>query len=548
MRYMQSAAIAPSGAVMGMQHLVVDTADLRVLQRLPKSHHIVAFAADGATLVAEDDSSWSDEVLHIYARKGGSYNKTATLNVEDRDGAPAIAPDGRTVAVRTDEAVLLHDAGTGKLVQRIKGDFDHVSFFADSAGLICSTTSDNRAKVLHGDGREVRLPACSAVVFTLDGRTAARFGYKGVVLGPVDNVLGNRSSRYLGPSDKSWRVPAFSPDGRWLAACNYSDDTIVVIDARDRQVAFKLRNPGRPRERVGSVRSIGFSADSTRLLVACDVHFNRFAEDDEDCVAVYRMADGAFLGAILLSRNERRPTVVAASGVFGDIRDADRPKAGKQADKAGGWWHPQVAGRVICGTAEGELLSERMRAQLADIEARWAYLHDLQAAKTLDGQAAIPALIDATRGVTHVLDLVVRNARQAQADTPTFGGGSKALALTGDQLAEAAAALRERPADELRVLHEQLIEQAEASEAERARRIAGKAGKSGRKKRSGAASKGPREPRSVQQAIERANFGSVDVFNDGAADGSGDGGGVPVKVVVVAVVIAALIAWFVARV
>jgi len=466
-RYASTGAVAPSGALAALQNVVLDTRDLSVMQRVKKSHHVVAFAPGGELLVAEDDDSWSGQLLHLYRRDGGKFKAVAQIEVESRDGPPVPSPDGRTLAIPTGDAVLLYDASSGKLAQRIPGRSEHVAYLADGSGLVISGGDGDSAKVLHGDGRETRLKDCAAVAVSLDGRTAARLGYRGVHVGPAEEILAGKGWGAIGRDNRTWRLPAFSPDGRWLAACNYSDDRIVVIDVPGKAVAHTFGNPGVPDQRVRSVRSVGFSADSDRLLVACDVHFNRFCDEDEDCLVSWNLSDGRFLGALLLNRSESDLVPVAASGFYGG-------KKGGNGQGGRGWRRPEVARKALCGTPVDELIDETSRAQLADVEARWAFVHDLKATGALDGETSVAALVDATRGVTHVLDLVVRHAREAQAATPTFGGGSESVALTADQVADAAAELRKRPAEELQVLHEQLIAEAEAGEAERARALGDK--------------------------------------------------------------------------
>lgn len=467
-RYLGSAAIAASGALVAAQHHLLDVRTLQTLQRLPDKFRVVAISAGAETLVAENSDGWRGEVLHVWQREGGSYQDAGTVEVKGREGRPALSPDGRMMAVIGSECAMLYDTRSLAMVQRVEGACRQVAFSADGRAVVCVGDGRSPTRVLLGGGGEQQLGECHAVAFCADGRTAALLRDRGIGVGPVAEVLRGKTGAAIGPADKSWRHPAFSPDGRWLAAVNYSDDVIVVVDVGRREVIHTLRNPGRPDARVRGVEAIGFSPEGDRLLVCCDVHCNRFASDDEDCVAIWALPSGAYLGAIVLSESEQRTVLISASG----FHNAGGKGGRRDKEERGGWRQPEAVRKALGGTPMAELIDETARAQLADLEARWAFLHDLQSAGTLDAEAPLPELVDATRGLTHVLDEVLRLARQAQAETPTFGGGDKAVKLTADQLRAAARTLQGRSPAELAVLHEELIARSEAAEARRARDLA----------------------------------------------------------------------------
>jgi len=265
---------------------------------------------------------------------------------------------------------------------------------------------------------------------------------------------------------KSWKRAAFSPDGRWLAGGNYTDDVIEIFDVAARRHVATARNPNRPKGDIGSLVAVGFSANGDRLFVGGDLHFSRYYDEDEDCLAVWSMPDARYLGAIVCGPRENAALLISERGFVTRPRRQGKGKKGRGGSKQIGadWLHFDAAQAGLLGRPVEELLSEVERSRLADIEARWRFAHDLKDSGRLDGQASLPAIVNTMTGLTHVADAVLQHARDAQARTPTFGGGKKAVALSADQLKIAAETLRSRSAEELAVIHEELLAAAMARE------------------------------------------------------------------------------------
>ncbi len=500
--YTSSAALSPDGTVVVLEGHVVD------LGRMTCSAHLPGFQAEVASPAGEVLVGSSGVVLERrdagYARVGSLEAAGAALANAGGKDASCMSPDGRSLAV-VDQGgdVLLFDLRARRLAQRIKaGDpsYNAVVYSADGRVLACSAW--DRAHLLDSGGGETVVDGCVALAFAPDGQRAAvvrkerrlsgsrNYRERAVHIGPVEAVVAGEKAPDAGdlaaagvvrvplphtyggltrrPLPRTWTHLRFSPDGRWLALL--SDDQVWVLDAEAGEVVLRLADPGRPGGKISSVEGIAFSADGARLLVACDVHYNRFMERGRRCVALWAVPSGRYLGALTLPDDEpKAPVAVAASGFYGPLPTDDGAPAAPDPERP--WLRPEVARGALLGQPADALLDDTDRARLADLEARWAFFSDLRDAGQVDPEAGLPKLVEATRGLTHVLDLVVRRARQAQREMPTFGGGGGggSVALTSDQVVAAAEAMARTPAEELAQLHEELLREAEASEQARAR-------------------------------------------------------------------------------
>lgn len=470
-----AAQISPDGTVLVVDHHVIDTHRMAPIATLPVGLHPVAVSAAGAVIVAREDAHASE--LRVYRRTRDRYKQSAKLPAGATEHA-AISADGQTLATiagffaQSEGALQLFDLASGQLSQRVPGKFEGATFGADGS-LIAARGDDDRLHLLAADGATTIIDACSAVAFAPDGHTMA-------IVSDCTLRFGSIASRGTdGPQTRfarSVRVPAFSPDGRWFAAVDYSDDQVVVFDARTGERVLTLDDPGAPGQKISSPNALGFSVDGERLFVACDVNYSRLVGADEDCVAVWRVPDGAYLGAIMRESDGRGAVLLTAQGFFGSLDGQRLSSAESAAAHETPWWAPEVARRALCGTPVDELIDAQTRAALQDLQARHAFFMGMKADARLDANAPMSRLLDATRGLTHVLDGVVRAARATQASRPSFGGGA-AAALTADQICAAAEVMARRPASELDALHAELLAAAEAREAEAAADAAAKAPK-----------------------------------------------------------------------
>ncbi len=483
-RWARRAAVSRSGDWLGVGRFVLDARDLRVVGKLRDEHSTAAFNVAGDRLVACDEGSWRDGHLHVYERSGGALSHLVHIETGIDDPALALSPDGRTLCATDESQTLLYDTTSGAQTQKVPGTFHDACFTADGSGLILVNRDKDAARLLRGDGSEVKLSAVAVATCSVDGAWIALLGTKGVALHPGDDP-GRRDGRRFGPTGVTWRDAAFSPDGRWLVAYNYSRDVLELFDVEQRRRVGTLRDPNQPQERLGSVLTLGFSASGDRLFAACRLAYNRYVKDTDRCLATWSMPDRTYLGCVALDDNRKGPLLVSARGYYGAApkrpakTSAGKTSAGKtsaakrrsKGNKREPWRQPEVALGGLLGRPVEELLDDQGRAQLADVEARWRFVEALQAAGTLDPEAAPADVVDATRGVTHVLDQVVRDARAAQRGVTTFGGGAQGVALTVDQVRAAADTLRARGSEELQAVHTQLLAEAEAAELAEAEQV-----------------------------------------------------------------------------
>ncbi len=459
--WLGSGAIAASGEVVCLDQHILDTSTMNRVAKLRRNARVVACNATGDTLVAipEDASN-----LFVFNRDGTGYHEGPELPLVPGEGL-VISPDGRSLAWPSGSAVELYDLRNGTLSQRIEGRFNSVWYSADGRTL-AALAQDRRLRLMHADGTEVLLQDISGIAFASDGRNAALFSYDRLLIGPLDQLRRGEAPLVIAADNNTWKCPCFSPDGKWLALLDYSNDKLLVFDVRTGRQTHCLTDPTQPTGRLPRVYSLGFTANSDRLMVLCDVHYNRFSNKECKCLALWAMPSGRFLGAMLRSsRNRSTLLTVCAEGFYG----RQNPKSRKPSSaKSSGWERPELAQRALCGEPVDQQLDDADRAALADLEERWAYFSDLRAKKQLDAEADLGALVEASSGLTHLLDLVVRNARQAQTDGPAFGAGAAERPCNGDHLLTAARELTGRPAEQKKQLFDELLQQAEQIELARA--------------------------------------------------------------------------------
>ncbi|MCB9549222.1 MAG: protein kinase [Myxococcales bacterium] len=467
----ESGGLSPDGSLAALGPALVDLDRLEVVGRLPGNLSVVALASAGAFVAARGDTHARDVVIH--ARTGGGFEQRAHV-VTDVTEHCALSPDGRTLAIikgffsdKEGEA-LVFDVASGQQVQRLPGGEKAWIGFSPDGQTLAVLDDDRRLQLLRQAGGEQVLRDVVAFGFSTDGRTGAVIADGKLHIGPVEALPRGPGVRTFKISSATWRLPTFSADGRWLALLDYSDDRLCVLEVATGREVLRVGAPGRPAEVIRGVQALAFSPDGTRLAACCDSYFNRFSGEDEDCIALWSVPDGRYLGALLRAEKGKKIMAVAAEGFFGQL-EGDKP--GK--DAAGGWHQPAAARAALRGLPMEEHLDATSRAALADLETRWAYFVDQQRARAIDEAAALQPLVDATRGLTHVLDAVLREARRAQAAMPAFGGTpTAATPLSADQVVAAARALARKPAAELERLHLALVSEAEAAEAEAARAVA----------------------------------------------------------------------------
>jgi WD40 repeat protein len=191
---------------------------------------LLRFRADGARMLSLDEEGkaiWWDALTW---REGKTFVVKPPDRPEDIWRGPDVSPDGRLLAFGTKSgATCWLDADTGKLLDTTPGGDDgtkHVAFSGD--GLRLASTSNYGSVALWDpssfacvDSFRAHLLGAQGVAFLPDGRLATGGGTSRDTVKLWDastyrELITLRAPRGQ-PAVSSF--VAFSPDGRWLAAC-----------------------------------------------------------------------------------------------------------------------------------------------------------------------------------------------------------------------------------------------------------------------------------------------------------------------------------------
>ncbi|MGR4879757.1 WD40 repeat domain-containing protein [Streptomyces sp. LARHCF249] len=288
-----SLAFSPSGHLLavGDDGGAVTLWDTETLERAGPpllGHHssidVVAFAADGRTLVTADD-----EIVHRWDTATGEPAGSPLIG---EIKAMFCRPDGSILAaLRTRHTLRLWDLATsasiGKPLIETLPETIGAAFSADGA-LLATTVREETLLWDTATGTVAcRLPEAAGrgdtMAFSLDGRLLATMSDHGTVRlwdPSTATLLGPPLAGHKGPFDRL----AMSPDGRMLAVCGEADTLVVYHDAPDAApspsaplAARALDTALRQRQAVPlpplsgmsgvALRRLAFSPDGNRLLV-----------------------------------------------------------------------------------------------------------------------------------------------------------------------------------------------------------------------------------------------------------------------------------------
>ncbi len=231
------------------------------------------FSPDGATLA----TACRDGAIRIW--DAASFRPTRQPEERCDPGTGlVISPDGRRIALTKNGAVQLWDAATGRPLRTLGGHMDRTIGLA-----------------FHPDGRQLAATGWDGTVRLWDAETGteARLfrGPWGIAFAAAYSPDGTRISvAFTDGTIRIWRPDdgrevrrliceniedvaalatngvAFSPDGRWLAACSNTADRapgeVRVFDPTTGQRIFTLRG------HTSNVTSVAFSPDGRRIATS----------------------------------------------------------------------------------------------------------------------------------------------------------------------------------------------------------------------------------------------------------------------------------------
>jgi RNA polymerase sigma factor (sigma-70 family) len=181
------------------------------------------------------------------------------------------SPDRKRLAVVSRGTIRLMDLATGKATAPISLRSDDlvqsVTFSPDGQMLGCAGYSQSflldctKGEVLR------RLPGLSQLAFAPNGKTIA--GTSGPRLRFFDTGTGKELYDRLGSDELA--QPAVSPDSRWLASVDYSQNAVLIWDMQSGRVVHRLSliSEERPIAEPGQkiIEGLAFMPDENTLLV-----------------------------------------------------------------------------------------------------------------------------------------------------------------------------------------------------------------------------------------------------------------------------------------
>ncbi|MET3422503.1 WD40 repeat protein/actin-like ATPase involved in cell morphogenesis [Actinoplanes tereljensis] len=183
----------------------------------------------------------------------------------------AFSPDGRWLAgVAKDGVAVLWEAATGVRARTFPHELTlyAVEFSADGNQLITSALEHTHVWDLATGNKEYLVDRAGWFALSPEASHIALANSSSLTIvtadGEAQEVASVKAKDPYSPTETSWVRPAFSPDGRLVAAGKGSD--VRIYDARSRGT---LRELGTIRTKT-TVTSVAFSPDGRFLAAACD--------------------------------------------------------------------------------------------------------------------------------------------------------------------------------------------------------------------------------------------------------------------------------------
>jgi hypothetical protein len=258
----------------------------------------LSFSRDGRLLASNDGRQARIWDTRTWKQVGGSKDDTQFVHLAQ------LSPDGRTLAFTRNDGKDIHllDVKTGKMLRTLSGHSGSVSFaFSPDGKMIATTASGAPSEGVKlwdvGTGQElgrfgVPLKAVGRIAFSPYGGLLAVPTEDGAI--SLLDIERRQELRRLLPVNPIFRDPtrpAFSPDGRFLAAGAWRENVIIVWNVREGKAIRLLQWPqlldpqklaqGRPPElakRSPGALALVFADDCRTLTVSCSDGFLRVWE------------------------------------------------------------------------------------------------------------------------------------------------------------------------------------------------------------------------------------------------------------------------------
>ena len=243
-----------------------DTATLKELWKNDHWARHVAVSPDGKTIATD---TYQDGPLRLWDAETG--RNVATLDVGKRSWSRQVSfsPDGRVVAFGTNDAVLLWDAATHKLLHRLEGAGPALAFAPDSGsvftlGPLLERWDVRTGKPLYPNARaDGHVGPVAAIAFAPDGRSVATAGRDGT-LRVWDRAAGTHKVVGGSVGVSAGRVLAFAPDGLLLTSGEKAGE-LALLDPDTGRVTRRFALPQRPQSRT-DVAAAQLTPDGSMLL------------------------------------------------------------------------------------------------------------------------------------------------------------------------------------------------------------------------------------------------------------------------------------------
>lgn len=322
------------------------------------------------------------------------------------------SPDGSHVAISDDDQVNLYAWKSAALIKKWEVDGQYGLTFAPGGEFILASGAQGTSVLRASGASQVDQLEWLATASSPDGEVLAAISQSKtrhrLTIGTVQR---SASTPSFGDDAISIDLPdwlderrvhmlKFSPDQRWLfAGC--AQGGFVVIDVQGRKVLdFKDTARAMDREHT-KLFEVGFSPDSSRLLLHGTLAPDTFGADRLGVLASWKLPSGEFLGSLLWLDGEMG--IASSQGFHGEVREAQT--TGFSSDR---WERPDLAAAIFNGKDVGDRLSSKERAAHREFMTRYAIASEV--AHCYRPALDAPRLANLLSGLSHVAPAVFESA------------------------------------------------------------------------------------------------------------------------------------------